>query len=172
MIDIEYLIGLLALGTLQQFAGIWKDRQNRKTTKAEAEEARTLAKDEADARSHQVVAAVNTAQDHLGAAIAENTKVSVDAFEVGNNVNQKLLAMDAKLAVAIPETAAILTEMMQSGSQVSQADIARVLVAIQRKAMADEKYMHDSVHAINNLIAVMQADAKKKGDLPFIKGPF
>ncbi len=94
--------------------------------------------------------------------LERNTKVSVDAFRVGNNLNEKLLNMDQKLAVAIPETERILSEMLAINSNVSPADIARVLVDMKRNADSLERYAHHSVHRLNNMIQKIQLVVEEK----------
>jgi hypothetical protein len=152
---VEATIGTIAAvgitGAITSLVQIWRDRQKAKVDFRDAQRRHQWDMEDRAARNLQV----------LG-AIADNTEVSNKAFAVANNVNQKLLSMDAKLAVAIPDTAAILSEMMQVTGQVSQADIARVLVAIQRNAATLETYAHKSVHDINGALAVLQAEARKR----------
>jgi len=90
-------------------------------------------------------------------AIADNTKISADAFEAGNNFNQKLLKIDQKLSAVIPDSETVITQMMAVSANVSQADIASVLVELQRNAQVQERYAHENVHRINNILARIQA---------------
>jgi len=98
----------------------------------------------------------NHTQAVLG-AIQEGTQAAASAYEVGNNVNQKLLAMDQRLLRALPTSDSILSSMLKSNTAVSPADMAHVLIELRTNFNALEKYSHDSVHRINGLIAQMQA---------------
>ncbi len=103
----------------------------------------------------------NHTQVVLG-AIDRGTQAATSAFEVGNNVNQKLLQMGQRLDEAIPRTSQILESMMKLDSTISPAEIAHVLVELRRDFNALEKYAHESVHRLNNLLLGLQLGTGQK----------
>lgn len=141
--------------TLQQLMLIHRERQKAKRAKEQHEW------DMAD-RAAKI--------EHVLDEIKRNTEISQTAFEVGNNLNQKLLKMDEKLAVAIPDTANILETMLGSAGTVPASDIARVLVEMKKSADALEGYAHKSVHRLNNMLtriyALVGDDPVKKRNYP------
>ncbi len=102
----------------------------------------------------------NHTQVVLG-AIDRGTQVAANAFEVGKQSESKLQAMDQRLEeIALPRSASILASMAKLDSVVSPADIAHVLLEMRQDFDALEKYAHESVHRLNNLIARGEARAK------------
>ena len=96
-------------------------------------------------------------------AIRENTAISTHAVTVGQQVDQKLAVLDVKIdaaAAARPNSEAILAKMMTAGEAVAPAEIAQVLDEMRVNMATLESYAHNSVHRINNVLAIMQAAAE------------
>lgn len=79
------------------------------------------------------------------------------ALEAGNNFNEKLLQMDARLTDAMPRSTAILTGMLKPGATVASADLAHVLLELRQDFNQLETYAHDSVHRLSNLLVKIEA---------------
>lgn len=118
-----------------------------------------------EAKNQAVLGAIEARAGEIRADVADNTKISTEAVEVNNHVHEKLAAIEEKVAAVLPSTATILANMLKvnsavwgiEGAFVSPADVGRVLVEMRQQLTDLEKYAHDSVHRLNNIIAAMQA---------------
>jgi len=97
-------------------------------------------------RSEEAAAASNK----VLSAVAENTSIT-------KNVNTKL---EDKVVQTIPSD--IIDKMLGMEKSVSPADIAKILVQMKSSAAAEEKYAHNNVHRINNILMVFQAQLELK----------